>query len=243
MPLLGSRSLATHLWRARTPGAYRMTLAVGLLGASLLGFAKLASDVLAGDPIVSYDDAVAVWLHGHSTAAVTAAFLAATQLGSTLVLAGGAVAAVAVLAVRRRVADAVLVITAVAGSELTNAVLKAVVHRGRPEFADPVAKAGGYSFPSGHAMAALTLYGALGYVIASRVEGTRRRAGWVGLALAVVVLVGVSRLYLGVHYLSDVLAGYAAGAAWLLLSILAVSLASLSAKRRGQPATTVAGAA
>lgn len=239
----GSRSVARRRWQARTPSVCRLTLAVALLGASLLGFAKLASDVLAGDPIVGFDSAVAVWLHGHSMPALTVLFLAVTQLGSTLVLVVGAVAAVAALAARRRLADAALVATAIAGGELLDAVLKAIVHRGRPEFADPIATAGGYSFPSGHAMAALTLYGALAYVIARRVGGARRRAVWVGLALAVVVLVGVSRVYLGVHYLSDVLAGYAAGAAWLLLCILAVSLGGVWAGRGGQPPSTVANAA
>lgn len=78
-----------------------------------------------------------------------------TELGSTHVIVAGALIAVAGLVGCRRRSDAALVAVAVAGGEVLNAVLKAIVHRGRPEFADPISTAGGFSFPSGHAMMAL----------------------------------------------------------------------------------------
>jgi undecaprenyl-diphosphatase len=108
---------------------------------------------------------------------------------------------------------------ALVGAQLLGWALKATFERPRPSFDDPVATASWFSFPSGHAMSSIALYGALAYVFADRFGSVRSRfAGLGGLAL-LLAAIGFSRLYLGVHYLTDVLAGYSAGLAWLLLAI------------------------
>ena len=112
----------------------------------------------------------------------------------------------------------VLVAVGFLGAQLLTWLLKATFERPRPSFGDPVATAGWFSFPSGHALSSIALYGALAYLLAGAVRSRRARAaGFAGVAL-LVAAIGFSRLYLGVHYLTDVLAGYSAGLAWLLFA-------------------------
>jgi membrane-associated phospholipid phosphatase len=184
------------------------------LGLSVLIFSLLAVGVASGGPIVSFDSAVAVWLHRHATGAATDVMSTVTQLGGATVLLAVTLVVGAALLVRRRVAHAALLGAALAGAEALNLALKAAFERPRPSLSDPIASAAGFSFPSGHAMVALTVYGALAFIAAS--AGPRRRRVMILVAATGLVLaIGFSRLYLGVHYVSDVLAGYGAGLAWL----------------------------
>jgi membrane-associated phospholipid phosphatase len=102
-------------------------------------------------------------------------------------------------------------------------ILKLLLPRARPMPFFGIAPSALSSFPSGHALFAVSLYGTLAWQIASRLTGACRRAGvWVG-ASVLILAIGSSRVYLGVHYLSDVLAGYAAGIAWASAVLLAAS--------------------
>jgi undecaprenyl-diphosphatase len=94
-------------------------------------------------------------------------------------------------------------------------VLKSVFQRARPELFDSGYHASFYSFPSGHATVAVGLYGMLTVVLAYRLQGTARWAVAVS-GILVVLLIGISRLYLGVHYPTDVVAGYLAALLWLV---------------------------
>lgn len=117
---------------------------------------------------------------------------------------------------------AVFLVATTAGGGLLNTALKVAVNRPRPSLLDPVATAHGRSFPSGHAMSSTIVYGALLIVVLPAVSGTRRPLAVAGAAV-VVLVVGFSRLALGVHYLSDVVAGYILGCAWLAASTAAFS--------------------
>lgn len=110
---------------------------------------------------------------------------------------------------------AVFVAVTVAGSSLLNTIVKVAVHRARPVLPDPVAHAGGMSFPSGHAQAAMVAFSVLLLVFLPRMP-ERWRPVAVVLAVAMVLGIGFSRIALGVHFASDVLAGYALGAAWVV---------------------------
>jgi undecaprenyl-diphosphatase len=110
---------------------------------------------------------------------------------------------------------AVFVAVTVAGSSLLNTIVKVAVHRARPVLPDPVAHARGMSFPSGHAQAAVVAFSVLLIVFLPRMP-ERWRPVAVVLAVAMVVGIGFSRIALGVHFASDVLAGYALGAAWVV---------------------------
>jgi membrane-associated phospholipid phosphatase len=201
-------------------------LLAGMLAASILLFSKLAIDVARGEPTVFLDRAIARWLHGHATGFATEVLSAVTQLGgATVLLAVTLVAAVALL-IRRRGAYAALMGAALAGGEGLNVALKAAFERPRPSFSDPIATAAGFSFPSGHAMVSLTVYGALAVIAAAGAKSRRARILILAAAAGLVLAIGFSRLYLGVHYVSDVLAAYGAGFAWLTfcgLTLLAVS--------------------
>lgn len=214
------------------------------LAASVLLFSQLALAVTAGGPIVSLDGAVAVWLHSHATAFATDVLRAVTQLGGATFLLAVTIVAALVLLLKRRIAHAALLGAALVGGEGLNMALKAAFERPRPSFSEPLATAAGYSFPSGHAMVALAVYGALAFVTATSVK-SRRAQMLIPVAAAVLVLaIGFSRLYLGVHYVSDVLAAYGAGLAWLTVCGIALIGASRlrAARSKVQLAPGVRGA-
>jgi membrane-associated phospholipid phosphatase len=121
-----------------------------------------------------------------------------------------ALAVVVLLWLRGRRRTATFVAVTVVGAATLESLTKAIVGRARPVFPDPVAHAAGASFPSGHAMTSLTVFGLV--VILAR----KRRREAVGVGLVAVAAVGFSRMALGVHYLSDVLGGWLLGTAWLL---------------------------
>jgi membrane-associated phospholipid phosphatase len=184
---------------------------VALFGAVLLA--------LAGETIVRVDGRFAVALHTHATPAATTGFEVVTRLGSTAVLFAVAAVAAAYLARLGRRTDAAFVLLAFAGAEALTWSLKAVFQRERPNFDDPIATASSFSFPSGHALVSFAVYGALAYVLLESLRSRRARAACVAGAAVLVTTIGFSRLYLGVHYLSDVLAGYAVALAWLLVIV------------------------
>lgn len=112
----------------------------------------------------------------------------------------------------------ILFVWASLGSVALNETLKVMFARERPEIYR-LAEQSGYSFPSGHAMAALTLYFVLTYLLWQHVKTRRGRVIMLVVAISVVSIIGLSRIYLGVHYPSDVIAGYCMSGCWLALSI------------------------
>ena len=105
---------------------------------------------------------------------------------------------------------------------LLNVLMKHAFGRARPMFADPMLTLTTYSFPSGHVAAATLFYGLLAAFMVSRIEAWRWRVLVTVLAFLMVALVALSRVYLGVHYLSDVLAALAEGIAWLAICLTAM---------------------
>jgi undecaprenyl-diphosphatase len=161
---------------------------------------------------------------------------ALSALGSTVVWLAVFAVVVGWLLWRRLPRLAVFVVVTVVGSSVLNQVVKQAVDRARPVLPDPVAHASGMSFPSGHAQAAI-----VGYAVLLLVFLPVLRAGWrpaaITLAALAVLSIGFSRVALGVHYVSDVLAGYLLGAAWV-----AAMTAAFNAWRveRGRPRATAA---
>ncbi|MDQ1668957.1 MAG: hypothetical protein QOE40_1018 [Actinomycetota bacterium] len=155
----------------------------------------------------------------HSYAVGHGQFVTAMNTLSTL---GSAPVYIAVFAVvvgwllwRRLPRLALFVVVTVAGSSLLNQVVKVAVDRSRPVLPDPVAHANGMSFPSGHAQSAVVAYSVLLLVFLPVLRGTWRPTA-VAVAVLMVLGIGFSRVALGVHYVSDVLAGYVLGGAWVL---------------------------
>jgi len=128
------------------------------------------------------------------------------------------IAVLLILAYYRQWLESAGLIVCLVGEAVLNFFLKNLFERTRPDLFQVVAEAG-YSFPSGHAMVSLCLYGMLTFLIARHVQSWRWRLVVIGLAMALVVAIGVSRVYLGVHYPTDVVAGYFAGGMWLAFCI------------------------
>ncbi len=129
---------------------------------------------------------------------------------------------------------AVFLLVTCLGGGLVSTLVKVTVGRSRPVVADPVATAPGKSFPSGHAMAAVVCYGALLLVFLPTVPPRLRRLLVAATAL-LVALIGATRLALGVHFLTDVLAGFVLGLAWLLASVAAFAMWREERGHRRQP--------
>src|SRR5207237_1332785 len=127
----------------------------------------------------------------------------------------------AVLARLRQWYWIVTLAAALVGGMLVNVVLKASYERLRPHFEDPLLVLTSYSFPSGHAAGATLFYGVLAAFLVSRTYDWRRRAAAVAGAIVAVLLVAFSRMFLGAHYLSVVLAALCASTLWLVLSLSA----------------------
>src|SRR5215216_6343979 len=195
------------LLRRLTPGQYLgLHLTLGLLAAAggLWLFGGLAEDLLTGDPIVRFDRALDDYLHVHATPHLTTFFLIVTALGSieTVVLLGAIVAAF--LAWGRRWVFLGSWLAAVAGSAVLNHVLKGLFERPRPHFEHPLLVETSYSFPSGHAIESFVVYGMLAYFAVLALRSWESRVAAVCGAALLVVLIGFSRMYLGVHYLECV---------------------------------------
>ncbi|MDX6408219.1 MAG: hypothetical protein QOE13_1290 [Gaiellaceae bacterium] len=185
-------------------------LLLAFLGATA-AFAHIVEDYLTGDPLVRWDVEFSRWLHEHSNQTLVSTFKAFTLLGSVPVLALLVVVVALVLLRRRQVNEAALVSVGGLGIEVLFSVLKLVFHRPRPELA--YVHLDTYSFPSGHAAGSAGIYAIVFYLAARQLA----RRGKLSLAVAYVVLIGLigfSRLYLEVHYLSDVLAGLTLGVCW-----------------------------
>ena len=199
------------------------TLVIGLcvLAAGGWAFGALAEEVAEGD--TGLDNRIADELHEHATRPLTEFFEAVTTLGNGIVLAGVAAIAAYLLARRRYYAEAVLMVLAYVGAEVLSYSLKLAFQRDRPFFTDPLATVSTYSFPSGHATVSVAVYGALCLVLVRRLTGPARLV-CLAAAVLLVSLIGFSRLYLGVHFLSDVLAGFSVGLAWLALCVVVLDL-------------------
>jgi len=189
---------------------------VAALGSALV-FARITEHYLTNDPLARWDVSLAAWFADHQSTAGADAFRGITNLGSPLVCLVIATIVCLVLYRRQHIADAALLPVVLGGAELLNLVLKLSFHRDRPEHG--VVHLDTYSYPSGHAMIAAATYGAFAYLLWGRVRAWRARAVISVGMLVLVIVICFSRVYLGVHYLSDVLGGAAAGATWLAFSI------------------------
>lgn len=182
-------------------------------------FLALAWNVAARTTLVALDVRVADWLHAHGNRALTFLLLAVTHLHSPAALGAWTALFAALLARLRERYWILTLLAAVAGGMLLNQLLKSAYERLRPHFDQPLLELSSFSFPSGHTAGAVLFYGVLAAFLVSRSYDWRRRAAAVGGAMALVALVAFSRLYLGAHYLSDVLAATCSSTVWLVLCL------------------------
>ena len=185
-------------------------------------FAFIAHSVMIGAPLADVDAAFARWLHVRAHPAFTTFMLAVTHLHSQFALCSyAAILAIPIVRARqwRWLATVVL---AVPCGLVINVLLKHTFERARPTFDDPLLTLETYSFPSGHVAGSVLFYGVLVAYLLPRIATLRLRAALVAAAITMVLLVAFSRMYLGVHYLSDVLGAASWSLAWLALCLTVV---------------------
>jgi undecaprenyl-diphosphatase len=197
---------------AGTLGIFLLTgLIVAVIGTAL--FVALASHVRSGST-QALDESVIRWLSAHRTSGLDAAMVEVTALGTGIVVMMIVGVAALFLALTQHRYSAILLLASTFGGLVLNEVLKRGFNRPRPTIIVPAVHAVSSSFPSGHAMSAAIVYSTVAY-LAARLH-KRKWARWLVMtaALSVIAMISFSRLYLGVHYPSDVLAGLVIGFAW-----------------------------
>jgi membrane-associated phospholipid phosphatase len=181
---------------------------------SLWIFWSIAEDVYANDPIVQFDLAMANELHAQATSTSTLIYFLISYVGGQGSSIVGIIIAI-VFIVRRQWSNLTFWVVTLTGGAILNSALKNVVARPRPTFADPFFVEMTYSFPSGHSMISLITFGMLAYFLWLAIPNRYARILISFVTTLLIVLVGISRMALGVHYFSDVIAGFAAGGIWL----------------------------
>jgi len=192
--------------------------------AGLWVFSAITEDVINDDPLTKFDIALVNWLHAGATPSGYGIFATISEFGSLTALMILAFGVGILLVKRRRWIELGGWAAAFAGGFILNAALKYAIRRPRPTYSTDLFSIATWSFPSGHAMVSLVAYGMLAYMllVVVRVRGRAARITVVLGAAFLIVAIGLSRLYLGVHYFSDVVGGYAAGVLWLSACISAL---------------------
>ncbi|MDQ6654327.1 MAG: phosphatase PAP2 family protein [Verrucomicrobiota bacterium] len=185
-------------------------------------FSEIAEAIRPGAPYASFDPAVTDWFQAHATATLTTLARVVTDFGSVGFITSASVATAAFFAFKRWWTRLLLFgLTMIGGSGL-NILLKHFFHRHRPVLENPLVTLSSYGFPSGHTMGSTLFYGLLALLVVQSARRWSVRVAAVVCAGWMVVLVGLSRIYLGAHFLTDVLGAIAAGGAWLTLCWTAV---------------------
>lgn len=200
----------------RKYGGRLLLLFAGLL-LPLWGFAELADEVSDGE-VFFFDEPILLFAHSIASAGFDRAFVWISALGYEWFVVPFDLLLVVVLGWRRQVREGLFAALALGGSALLNIGAKLAFARVRPELWLSITPEHTYSFPSGHAMGSMTL----AWVCVLLAWRTRWRWPLLIVALPFVLLVGLSRIYLGVHYPSDILAGWAAASVWAVACFLLV---------------------
>ncbi len=194
-------------------------LAVAAL--AMWGFATIAQEVLEKETY-AFDTSILLYLRSLHSPLRDRVMLAFTSLGEPNLLLALSVSLGIILWVRKHRSEATTIAVAGAGAIGLNILLKQLFARARPQFWERTVEVKFYSFPSGHAMISMVIYGWLGYLLGSRFPKQR---WWIyGLTIILVAVIGLSRLYLGVHWPTDVIAGYTAGLVWLIACIYSLEV-------------------
>ncbi|GBE00124.1 inner membrane protein YghB [bacterium BMS3Abin07] len=205
-----------------SPGSYlglHLTVGLGISAVFVWIFGGITEDILTGDPFVVVDQWVLNHILYFRTPMVTGFMIGFTHLGGGIMVMTGSLVIIAFLLFKRRFDYLVTYISSIIGGSLLVYVLKIAIQRPRPISGTSLISAWGWSFPSGHAMMSVIFYGMITYFISRDIRSWRLRILLAIIAGFVVFLIGFSRIYLQVHYLSDVLAGYTGGFFWLSICI------------------------
>ncbi len=236
LPLVqhGGQILARFMARSTRVTRYESYLpVVGILIAGALltawagdGFMDLAESVHAkSSSLEQTDTSVHDWAIRERTPGATLFFTTMSNIGGPAGVASVLAVVCIVLALLRRWRWVIYLIITAAGGGLLDLELKRYFARARPAVAEMLRRANGYSFPSGHAMGSAVAFGALAYLAFRAIKSWPARAAVIAFLYTLVAAVSLSRVYLGVHWISDVLAGVAAGTVWVTTTTVAYEVA------------------
>jgi undecaprenyl-diphosphatase len=183
---------------------------------------EISEDIRNREPLTVADAQLSTWLHTHPTPLLTRAMFAITWLGSGAIASCIAAPFVIYFVRRRRFYWLAAFASSIYGGMLLNRILKYMFQRPRPHFDDPLLSLSSYSFPSGHTMTATVVFGVVASYLFTTTKDWRLRTLIICVAGFLILLVGFTRMYLGVHYLSDVLGAMAEGLAWLSLCLTVI---------------------
>jgi membrane-associated phospholipid phosphatase len=208
--------------------------AIGTVGLAtclviLLGLGWLFQEVWEKEAF-SFDTTALLWIHQWSNPVLDAVMLKITTLGNPEFVVVVVILTLGWLWWSRRRFQAKVFAIACLGALILNQELKLFFTKARPQLWPRLITESTFSFPSGHALGSLVLYGFLAYVLA---EQFPRLSYWIyGIAVGIIASIGASRLYLGVHWPTDILAGYAVGFLWLMICITMLRLHAQAKLRR-----------
>ena len=226
---------ATEALPATAESKRRLSIAliIGLLtaAAALLLFTWLGREILEGE-VLAFDDRLRTLVHDVASPRLTTIMRAASFYGGPAVLIPAGLVAAAAFLVKGWRRGALLAVVTLAGAGLLNLLLKFSFARVRPASFFDYSLPGSPSFPSGHALYAASVFGGLAVLLTARIRSLLLQLAIWFVATALILLVGLSRVYLGVHYPSDVLAGYAIGVVWVTAVAFGDRLARHRRRRR-----------
>ena len=194
-----------------------------LITGLFFAFARIASEVVEGD-MRAFDHYIMLALRSPVDPSIpigprwfNTAMLDITAVGGTAVISAIATFVAGYLAVTRKIGLALFVVLAVSGGAILSTLLKSFFNRPRPDLVARLVDVNSVSFPSGHAMNSAVIYLTLGVLLANTHTEPAVRIYILSVAIILTLMIGFSRVYLGVHWPSDVLAGWAVGASWALV--------------------------
>ena len=214
-------------------------IAAGVVASATAIFTEVAESVRENDTLVHVDQRVLQRIATERSGWVTTVARSVTTLGNVGVVTAVVAAAASVLLLGRHCRHAMLVVVSAGGAALLVALTKYLVDRPRPPATHRLAAFTGNAFPSGHAAQGVACYMAIAFVATTLMSGAGRRwTLWVASG-AIALAIGVSRVYLGAHWLSDVVGGWLLGAGWLTALVgLWYAIPPSRTHRRVQPPGT-----
>ena len=203
-----------------------LKVTMGVVAAALCWFVfiGIVQDLIAGDPLIRSDLRVVTFLQTMRSPQFTAVMVFFTYLGNWQISMGVTAAFSALLYVRRQWWWLISFLLAVTCGEIAVQVFKFGFERSQPDLQNAILPAAGASFPSGHTLGAMVVYGTLTLYLMSRVDRLSMKLAIALLGTMIIALVGFSRIYLRVHWPSDVLASFALGAGWIFTAMFASSI-------------------
>ena len=216
-----------------------MLLILGLVGVGILLLTLAEFHEEVAEPFLTHLDLrVQTVVHGYSSPALTRIMVGLTWIGSPTVLFSSTALIAALLWWRRLHWDTVTLLTSMVGAGIFIVVLKLYFHRARPDVSWALTEENSFSFPSGHSIGAVVLYGILVFLRFRHMRYAWERVTVSVVAVALILGIGLSRIYLGEHYPSDVAAGYLVGCTWLMIVMLAEWAVSRIEPEHSQPMST-----